>query len=141
VSWQVTPKLRSRLTYMNSQLTGRCEWLVPLPIPECVQKYQQESMVAELNYNVNSRNVVSLALTQYPVEQVNEVPAQGSVFKSTHQSLSVGWRKDWSANMFTVLQLTHAHYNRPYRRYALPGDDGLQKGNATAIGFRLGYKL
>lgn len=141
VSWHMSPKLQTRLTYMDSDLTGRCEWITIQLGRPCVQHYRQQSVVAEMNYHLDERNVLSMALTHYPSEQINEVPVRFSAYKYQRQSVSVGWRKDWSARVFTAVQLTHAQYDQPYRVFAPPGFQGPMSGKSTGFGLRLGYKL
>lgn len=139
VSRYLTPKVQTRLTYMQSNVEGRCEWLT-IQLAPCKQDYRQKSGVIELNYYLNSNNTLSFALTNYNAEQINMVPLKKSVYKFAHQSLSFGWRKDWSPHIFTTFQLTHVNYNQPYRDFA-PPDRRKLKGNATGVGFRVGYKL
>jgi len=99
VSWHMSSKLQTRLTYMDSDLTGRCEWITIQLGRPCLQHYRQKSVVAEMNYHLDERNVLSMTLTRYPSEQINQVPVRISAYKYQRQSVSVGWRKDWSARV------------------------------------------
>lgn len=142
VSWNVSPKLRSRVTHMTSSLTGTCEFLRQTSIHPCIQKFQKKSSVVELNYNFDSRNVYSLAFSYYPRKQTNVVPDQGNVFRLLHQSFSIGWRKDWTANVFTSLQLMYSQYDSLDRRSRrATAEVEPQTGHATGLGFRVGYRF
>ena len=64
VSWPLNRQLSARLTYLNSALKARCELLNPNAGPDCHNQFKKSSTVLELNYQADSADVLSLALTQ-----------------------------------------------------------------------------
>lgn len=133
VSWQVSPKLRSRLTHMSSLLKAQCVLLNPLAGPPCTNNYQKSSTVLELNYQLRPTDMLSVSWVTFPVVQNN-------AYQRDHQSMSAAWRRDWGQGWFNALQLSHAQSETAYNltpQY-VPYVPGLAK--AWAAGFRLGYQ-
>lgn len=135
VSWQVSPKLRSRLTHMTSDLKAHCVMLNPLagPPSQCSNRYKKASTVLELNYQLFPTDILSVSFVTFPV-------IQDTAYKRDHQSMSAAWRHDWGKGWFNALQLSRAQSETAYnlRPLYVPYVPGLAK--AWAAGFRLGYQ-
>ncbi len=133
VSWQVSPKLRSRLTHMTSDLKAQCVLLNPLAGPPCSNRFEKASTVLELNYQLFPTDILSVSFVTFPV-------VQDKAYKRDHQSMSAAWRHDWGKGWFNALQVSIAQSETAYNlspRY-VPYVPGLAK--AWAAGFRLGYQ-
>lgn len=133
LSWQVSPKLRSRLTHMTSELNAQCVLLNPLAGPPCSNNYQKSSTVLELNYQIYPTDILSVSFVTFPV-------VQDKAYKRDHQSMSAAWRHDWGQGWFNALQMSLAQSETAYNLLPrnVPYVPGLAK--AWAAGFRLGYQ-
>ncbi len=136
VSWQIEPRLRSRVTHMRSALQAHCEFLNPAAGPPCSNKFVKNSTVFELSYQLQATDVVSLALLKYPVEQVGG-------YERGHYNAAMAWRRDWGRGWFSALQLTRSqtavYYNNDITRNQIPFIPG--SSSAWGLGMRLGYQL
>ena len=133
VSWQLSPRLRSRLTHMHNALKAHCELLTPQAAPACEIRVRKKSTVLELNYQPAAADTVSLAVLKFPF-------SQSQVYKKTNQTVSASWRRDWSRHWFTALQWSQSRatvfYNDDFSTMSyLPGTN-----SAWAAGIRSGYK-
>jgi hypothetical protein len=134
VAWQVAPSVRSRLTHMTSLLKARCQAL-NAPADEPCAKFRKDSTVLELSYQWRATDVVSLAISTYPVKQKG-------VYEWRHCNWSLGWRRDWPGGWFSAVQLTRSHNRVPYNNYYHPVYFDLPATGASAwgAGLRIGYK-
>lgn len=129
-SWQLHPKLKARVTLMNSHLRGH---IVPLDGGQPIKpKVFKGSRVLELNYQHSPQHAFALAYSHYPFEQQ-------SVYRWQHQSKSVSWRYDYNSAWFAALQISKAHNHIQSFDDLAPVKSG--KPKAAAIGFRIGRKL
>jgi hypothetical protein len=133
VSWQVSPRWRSRLTHMSSSLKAHCELLNLAAGEPCQNRFQKTSTVLEWAYQFKASEIVSLALSTYPIEWVGH-------YKGRHQSAAVAWRRDWGQGWFSTAQLIRANNRirnvdpavmRPYPNGS---------HTAWAAGLRVGYQ-
>ena len=135
VSWPLSRQLSARLTHLNSASKAHCEQFNPNSGPACTYQFKKSSTVLELNYQANPTDVLSLALTQYPAKQAGTWGGYDSVYRSS----SVSWRRNWTGDWFTAVQVTRANSlirsNNSILSYA-PGT-----ASAWGLGLRLGYKL
>lgn len=132
VSWQLSPRWRSRLTHMSRQLKARCDLLQPLAVPECGERVESSSTVLEWNYQASQKDILSLAVVHFPFKQFN-------VYERTHRNMSVGWRHDRGQGWFGAVQLSHSRSAIPYSLDF--SKIAFQPGTASAwaLGTRLGY--
>lgn len=131
VSWQVSPRLRARLTHMKTSLKARCELLTPSAAPACAQSVGKQATVAELNHQSGPADVLSVAFLRFPFDQ-------SAVYSKANENVSASWRRDWGEGWFTALQLSRSRakvfYNLDFSAMPyLPGT-----ASAWAAGFRLG---
>jgi hypothetical protein len=134
VSWQAAAQLRARLTYFTSHLKARCELLNPAAGPPCSNTFDRNSVSMELNYQLNPSDVVSLAASNYTVDQKN-------VYQARNKSLSLAWRRDWSAGWFGAVQLIHTNVSVPYNNDSGSVPYSVGKSRAWGAGVRLGYVM
>lgn len=133
VSWQVSPRTRARLTHMRSDLNATLTEFVPNQAPMVLHpKVTKQSTVLELNYQHSPVDTWSVSVSQYPF-------IERGAYEWKHQAVSVGWRRDWTRHWYSAVQLTHAKNHVPYSIYT----DFVPAGrhSASAVGFRLGFKL
>lgn len=134
VAWQVAPSLRSRLTHMSSRLKARCQGLSDAVSVPCAS-FRKDSTVLELSYQWQATDVVSLALSTYPVKDER-------VYEWRHQNVSLGWRRDWPGRWFSAVQLTRSKNRVPYNNAYDPAGFDLPPTTASSwgAGLRVGYK-
>jgi len=130
VSWQLSPRVRSRLTHMSSSLKSHCELLTPSASEPCQFRFQKASTVLELAYQVQAADIVSLAVSTYPIEWVD-------YYKGRHQSAAVAWRRDWGQGWFSSAQLMRATNSIRSESALTPYPNG--RNAAWAAGLRVGY--
>jgi len=131
VSWQVSPRLRARLTHMRTALKARCELLTQQSAPACLEFVSKQATVLELNQQHDAENILSFTLLKFPFEQAG-------YYAKVNQTVSGAWRRDWGGGWFTAVQLSQARSRVFYIEdialvQYLPGT-----ASAWAAGFRLG---
>ncbi len=131
VAWQVSPRLRSRLTHMASVLKAQCKWRGAVDTP-CQYRFEKASTLLELGYQLNAKDVISLALSTYPVKDKGN-------YEWRHHSASLGWRRDWEAGWYGAVQLAWSRNRVPYSNWT----EVVPAGSASAwgAGVRIGYKM
>lgn len=133
VSWQVSPRTRARLTHMRSDLRGTLTEFVPNQPDKLLHpRVIKQSTVLELNYQHSPVDIWSISVSQYPF-------VERGAYEWKHRAVSLGWRRDWSRQWFTAVQLTHAKNQVPYSIY--PDFVPAGQHSASGVGFRLGFKL
>lgn len=109
------------------------------------------SRTMELNYQVDAANMVSLAASNYTFNSGSDgyfydaYPNVGLDFQERsrfkNESYSISWRRDWRAGVYTGIQWTHS---KSVKRSFFNGNfepEYSSRGNAHALGVRLGYRF
>jgi hypothetical protein len=133
VSWQLMPKVRSRLTYFRSNLEAYCEILNQASGGSCQNEFRRAATVLELGYQANPRDVVSMAISHYAFRQE-------PVYAATTHSGSVAWRRDWYQGWFSALQLTYARAAVPFNNNPRAAPYPTGQSSAWGAGLRVGYQ-
>ncbi len=139
VSWQLAPRLRSRVTHFRSSLQAHCELLNPAAGEPCANQFYRASTVWELGYQLSPIDVLSLALAHYDLRQTEMLDVQ--VYEARSRNQSLAWRRDWGRGWFTSTQLTWTqgsvpYNNKPRQTPYIPGTS-----SAWGLGLRVGYQF
>jgi hypothetical protein len=145
VGFDLLPRLRARLTHLNSQLDSTFTDSFSRNF-DSTRQYDRESSTAELQWNIDGVNRLGLAYSVYSADTDDFFQRKGSqqtrtrlvdgTFKNT--SWSASWRRDWSRNVYTAVQWTQADVGVDWRVTGRAPD--LSRASGHALGMRLGWR-
>ena len=143
LSIPLTANLRSRVTHTQQVQQAVCRSQVAHINSACNLNLdiEKRSSSLEISYQLNSANLFSAgySITTFDKNQQFFTPsadiyAQGYPSEIQTQQASVAWRREWSNNIFTIIQHIQSKQASTFELKQIPS-----KGSAT--GFRMGYRF
>lgn len=143
-SFNPHPKWSIRATFLHSKIIG--DWMgsnvMNGPIYTGDQDIDRQSFSLENIYQVNMRNTVALALSEYKFKSFstfkrpNGTTTYYPLGLLTNRLTSIAWRHEWGRGVYSALQASHSQ-----SRIQLPAPIGTNRIEGTSFGTRIGWRF